>query len=241
MKFVLLFVFLSFSFSSTFSQSIQQDSLANFQVKNVIALYDAHQYGNAPIFRGADYIYYTFRMEGDPYFITGNQTVGWVGYDGRVYDPLYLFYDVARNQVVILNNDTLSHIILQNELVDSFHLLGHTFINLPEDYKQNLNNTGFYDMLYRGHIQLLARRIKTMDAVIKGDLVTRRFFVKDRFYVFKDDLYYMVTNKREVFRLFDDKRSELKSEMRKQNLKFKRKNFESTLIKAVALYDQLTK
>ena len=240
MKFVLLSVFLSFSFSSTFSQGNQKDTLASLQVKNVIALYNQHQDGSSPVFRGEDYIYYTFRMEGDPYFMTGDQTIGWVSYEGRIYSPLYLFYDVARNQVVILNYDTLSHIILQNELIDSFHLLGHTFISLTEDHKQNLYNTGFYDLLYRGHIRLLARRIKTMDVVIKGDFVTRRFFVKDRYYIYKDGLYYLVTNKKEVFRLLADKKSELKREMRQQNVKFKRKNFESTLVKTVALYDQLT-
>ncbi|HWH64366.1 MAG TPA: hypothetical protein VNS50_13865, partial [Ginsengibacter sp.] len=66
-------------------------------------------------------------------------------------------YDIQRNQVTIATPDNLARIVLQNELVDSFYLSGHTFITLTEDYKQNLSNTGFYDLLFNGQVQLLAR------------------------------------------------------------------------------------
>ena len=239
MKILFLLIYGFFFLNPLFSQSVKKDSTISLQVRNAIDLYNNYTDGNAPIFNGSEYLYYTFKKEGDPYFETGNFTKGWVGYEGTVYDPVSIFYDVVRNQLVILNADSMSRIVMLNEFVDSFNLLGHTFINLKEDYKQNLYNTGFYDLLYNGRIQLLARRIKLMSDVIEDMSLIRRFSIKDRFYIHKDGLYYLVNNKKDVFHLFEDKKHELRRLMRKEHLKFRHKNFEYTLVKVTALYDQL--
>lgn len=241
MKILLVLISALFFLNPSFSQSVKQDSISDIQLQNAIDLYDNFSADNAPVYNGVEYLYYTFKMEGDPYFITGNFSNGWVNYSGRKYDSLSLMYDVARNQLVILSHDKESRIVLQSEFVDSFNLLGHTFINLTEDHKQNLYNTGFYDMIYNGKIQLVARRIKTMDSPIKGDLIVRVFSIRDRFYVRKNGLYYLVNSKKDVYHLFHDKIHEIKKLMRKQHLKFRRKNFEQTMVKVTALYDQLTR
>ncbi len=240
MKILLFLITALFFLNPSFSQTVKQDSISDAQLQNAINLYDNFSAGNAPVYNGIEYIYYTFKMEGDPYFITGDFSNGWVSYSGRKYDSLSVMYDEARNQLVILNFDKKSRIVLQNEFVDSFNLLGHTFISLTEDHQQNLYNSGFYDMLYNGKIQFLARRIKTMDSPIKGDLLVRVFYIKDRFYVHKNGLYYLVNSKKDVYHLFNDKIRDIKKLMRKQHLKFRRRNFEQTMVKVTALYDQLT-
>ncbi|HEY5392439.1 MAG TPA: hypothetical protein VIJ57_10015, partial [Hanamia sp.] len=163
MKNVLLFLCGFFSLASSFSQNVKKDSISDLQIKNAIHLYDIYTDGNAPIFNGPQYIYYIFKMEGDPYFIQGAFSKGSIGYSGRVYNSVSMFYDIQRDQLVVLNADSLTNIVMLNQFVDSFYLSGHTFISLKEDRKQNLFNTGFYDLLYNGHVQLLARRIKTME------------------------------------------------------------------------------
>jgi hypothetical protein len=179
-------------------------------------------------------------MEGDPYFISGDFSNGWVDYKGRKYDSLSVMYDVNRNKVVIHGPDHISAIVLENDFIDSFNLWGHTFIKLYEDHKQNLYNTGFYDLLYNGHIQFLARRIKVRDPQIKGNLLVNNFYTKDRYYIYKDGLYYLVNNKKDVYRLFKNNLHDLKKMMRKNHLKFRRKSFEETMKKVSAFYDQLT-
>lgn len=240
MKISLLCLICFFSLASSYSQSVQKDSITSLQIKNAIDLYDHFTDGQAPIFNGPEYIYYLFIMEGDPYFEKAGYSKGWVGYKGRVYQPVLLFFDIHRNQLVIRNADSISSIVMHNEYVDSFYLRGHTFISLTENRNENLYNTGFYDRLYSGGIQLLARRIKLMDPVIKNDQVTRIFYQKDRYYVHKEGLYYLVSNKKDVFRLFADKKSALKKQMRKAHIKFRHKNFEDALLHATTFYDQLT-
>lgn len=240
MKIFLICLICFFSLAPSYSQSVQKDSITNLQIKNAVDLYNQFTDGQAPIFNGPEYIYYVFVMEGNPYFKNTGYSKGWIGYKGRVYNPVSLFFDIQRNQLVIKNADNISSIVLHNEYVDSFYLYAHTFISLKENRNENLYNTAFYDMLYSGHIQLLARRFKIMDHAIKNDRVTRIFYQKDRFYVHKEGLYYLVSNKKEVFQLFADKRSALKKQMRKAHIKFRRKNFEDVLLQATEFYDQLT-
>lgn len=239
MRFILFFLSGLFFLSPSFCQGVQNNSLSDLQVKNAIGLYNNFTDGNAPIFNGTEYLYYTFKKEGDPFFVSGAYSMGWVGYERRIYGPESLFYDIQRNQLVILNADSVSSIVMLNEFVDSFYVWGHTFISLKEDYKKNLYNSGFYDRLYNGHVRLFARRIKTMYDKIEDLTIVRIFTSQDRFYIYKDGLYYLVTNKKGVLLLFADKKHEIKKMMRKKRLKLRRETFESSLVEVIAFYDQL--
>ena len=240
MKILLLLLSILFFQFRSFSQSATKDSVSDLQIKNAVAMYNQFTGPEKPVYNGTQYIYYTFKMEGDPYFISGDFSNGWVDYKGRKYYSLSVMYDVNRNKVVIHGPDHISAIVLENDFIDSFNLWGHTFIKLYEDHKQNLYNTGFYDLLYNGHIQFLARRIKVRDPQIKGNLLVNNFYTKDRYYIYKDGLYYLVNNKKDVYRLFKNNLHDLKKMMRKNHLKFRRKSFEETMKKVSAFYDQLT-
>jgi hypothetical protein len=229
-----------FFLKPSFSQSIQQDTITDIQVRNAIGLYKNYNANYAPVYNGEAYLYYTFKMEGDPYFETGNFSDGWVNYKGIKYNSLKLIYDIVRNDLVILSPDKISPIIAQNQFVDSFSLLGHTFIALQEDHKQNLYNSGFYDLLYNGNIQFLERRVKSLNPKIQGNIMVTQFISRNHFYIHKGGLYYLVSNKKDVYRLFNDKIHELKKLMRKNHIKLRHKTFEPDMVKVTAFYDQLT-
>jgi hypothetical protein len=130
---------------------------------------------------------------------------------------------------------------MHNEFVDSFFLRGHNFIKLKEDHKQNLYSSGFFDLLYNGkNIQFLELRSKVRNPRIIGNVLITSFLDKNRFYIHKNGLYYLVSGKKDVFRVFSDKVSDLKKRMRQNHVKLKRKNFEFAAPKVAAIYDQLT-
>ncbi len=239
MRILLTFLSGLFFFVSSFSQGSKIDSLTDIQVKNVTTLYKNYTDENAPVYNGSGYLYYTFRMEGNPFFQSDGLSSGWVSYEGKKYDPLSLLYDLTRNEVVVLLPDSNSRAVLHNQFIDSFHVADHTFINLKEDHQQNLYNTGFYDLLYAGHVELLARRTKLMQEDLRDNPVITDIFPKDFFYIHKRGLYYLVTNQKDVFRLLSDKKREIKKMMRQQHLKLNRKTFEGTLVIAVTFYDHL--
>lgn len=222
-----------------FSQGLRNDStLAERQVANSLLVYDNYIGPQAGIYNGAEYIPYIFKREGIPFFISDSMATGWVGYEGRIYQPMIIQYDIVRNMLLILAQDRRSKIVLHNELVDSFYLLNHIFKKLQASSVQNLSTTGFYDLLYAGgRLKVYANRKKVFKDVIDLDLV-RVFHQEDRYYIFKDDKYYLVNNKKDVYRLLNDKRSEIKSGMRRQKIKFRKNNFEEALMVAAKIYDQ---
>jgi hypothetical protein len=239
MKMLLFFLSGLGSLTFGFSQGVKKDSSTDMQLKNVTGLYNKYTAGNAPVYNGTDYLYFTFQMEGDPFFEIGDLSNGWLSYKGIVYDPLSVKYDLARNQVVILPLHGASGIVLDNEFIDSFMAAKHTFIHLNEDHQQNIYNTGFYDVLCNGHVQLLAKRTKTMSENLGFSTVTIVFSSKDHFYIHKNGVYYLVSKQKDVFRLLNDKKHELRKAMHQQHVKFLRKNLESTLINVTAIYNQL--
>ena len=76
--------------------------------------------------------------------------------------------------------------------------------------------------------------------VIEGQVIVTKFMNRDRYYIHKEGLYYLVNNKKDVYRVFADKLHELKRMMRRNHVKLKRNNFETAMVKASAFYDQLT-
>lgn len=240
MKLIFLTLFgILFFYSPAFSQGLENDTISvNDQINHSIQLYNQFTGAESDIYNGREYIFYTFKKEGTPFFEVDSFATGWVSYGGKIYQPMHVQYDIVRDEVVVLNSDNISRIILQDEQIDSFHFLNHTFIRLEQNDKQNLNNTGFYDLLYNGHTRVLAARKKIITKAIYGNDLVRSFYSLDRYYVFKDDIYYLVANKRDVLNLFDDKRHEIKSVMRKQKIKFRQKNFDAALTAAAKIYDQ---
>lgn len=238
---VFLFLFSTLFFlKSSFSQSVSKDSVSH-EVKNAIDIYKRYIADNAPVYNGQQYLYYTFKMQGNPYFETGDFSNGWVSYNGRKYDSLLLIYDVERNDVVVLGPSKIYGIIMLNQFIDSFSLQGHKFISLQEDHRENLYNTGFYDLLYKGrNVQLLERHMKEKVPTIEDNRVVIVFNTRNHFYIHKKGLYYLVSKKKDIFRVFADKERELKKVMRRNHLKLKHRNFETAILKVAQLYDQLT-
>ena len=226
--------------SSGFSQAPAKDgSDGGDAIKQSVLLYDRFTGAQASIYNGGDYQPFIFEKDGIPFFESDTLAGGWVGYEGRMYEPMHIQYDLVRDQVLILNYDRKAKIVLHNELVDSFQFLNHKFLKLNENSLQNLRTTGFYDLLYNGNtIKTFANRKKSIKEVISDNTLIRVFSKWDRFYIFKHDKYYLVTNKKDVFRLLNDRKSEIKAGMRRQRIKFRRTNFEEALLAASKIYDQ---
>lgn len=239
MKCFLLFFSGLFLFSTSFTQSINKDSITDWQQKKLISLYNRYTDGNATIYNGSEYVDFTSRLEGDPFFAANDNPYGWISFEGIKYEPLFMQYDITRDEVIILFPDSISKVVLHNEFIDSFYLASHSFIRLRENQEQNLDITGFYDLLYDGKVRLFARRVKTMEDVIKSNAAGKVFYSSNHYYLFRSGLYYLIENKKDVFRFMGDKSHEIKLRMRQAHLKFHRKDFESVLTKVIALYDQI--
>ncbi len=234
----LIFIFL-FS-ASTYAQVMNDSVLVSNQIKETIQLYDQFLGTEARIYSGRDYIPYKFKKEGTPFFLSEEPEYGWVSFDGRVYDSVLLQYDVSRNQVIIVSYDSSRLLILQNELIDSFHFLNFTFVQLNGNLPENLKNDGFYQKLYDGNSKILVLRKKDLhESIVNGTTLTRSFVLKDKYYILKRGKYYQVNNRNDVFGIFGDKAGKVRVQMRHEGIEFKRFNFEEGMVAAAKIYDQL--
>lgn len=223
----------------SFSQNENAYSSSQAGIENAITLYNRFTGSNAPLYNGKEYVFYTFRMRGDPYFATTKFSQGWVSYEGKKYDSLSLLYDLSRNELVILTADQKSAIVLHNESVDSFGFSDNKFIKLEKDEKMHLDYAGFYNLLYDGHIQILARRKKVISDLIENYAVIMLFSSQDRFYILKNGMYYPVSKSKDVFDVLADKRKQLKKMLRRNHIKIKKNDFENSLMKAAEFYDEI--
>lgn len=221
-------------FQTTYEDDTQE------QIKEATLTYTQFAGEEAPLYYGRDYYPNMFLAKGSPFFVSDVFDSGWVAYDGRLYRHVPLRYDLQRNKLITATFGGGSNIIINLDSTDSFSLYSHTFIKLQKDLITNLLRSGFYDRLYSGKIKLLCLRSRGIIKKISGKQIVQNFLDQDKFYVFKDGLYYLVTNKREVYRLLDDHHREVKRKARSARLRWNKSNFENSLIQIIEFYDQLT-
>lgn len=189
------------------------------------------------VYVGRVYAEQTYLMNGSPYLASDSMSSGWIVYDGQFFPDVKLQWDVFQNFVLIRALNGYSKIILRNELIDSFHFAGHTVRQMEANRDQNLSVGGLYDILYEGKIAFIARRKKENMANLDGRRVVYHFRDKSILYVKKDEVYYRVSNRRDVLRLFSSQAAGIKRDVRRAGLRWK-KDFEQALLVSVMHYDK---
>lgn len=239
-KFLLFFFILLMGKTGT-CQTVQTATGDNAQkqVSEARLAYVQFAGQEAPLYYGRDYYPNMFLAKGTPFFISDVFDTGWVAYKGWLYRNVPLRYDLQRNQLIAANSGG-ANIILDMSRVDSFAFHGHTFGKLQKNIATNLLTTGFYDLLYLGKVKLICLRSRGVTSSISGRKMLRTFVNEDKYYVFKDGLYYLVTNKREVYRVLQDHRKEIKRKVRSERLRWNKAQFENSLLKTIEFYDHLT-
>ncbi len=207
------------------------------ELATLASFYNSKLDSTAFLFTGDEYVYQSYLKVGSQYFISDSLAIGSIRYNGQFYDHTELQWDILQNYVLTRSLDGYSKLILRNDLIDSFTIAGHTIIKMYENKAANLYNTDFYDVLYRGSTAVYARRAKETYNVIRNDKIVYHFKDMDKYYVYKNGLFYRVSNKREVLRLYSAHSSEINRAIRKDNLNW-RNDFEACLLTAAVQYDQ---
>lgn len=220
------FLFAQQSFDSAFTQ-------ATSVYNNTIG-------ANIHLYNGIEYIDYDHRITGDPFFQDSYLTNGSIIYDGVFYNNVLLFYDIMRDNVIIKNYNN-SPLLLINEKVAAFSLLGHKFINIQTDSSVSKNSDlGFCDVLSEGYLKLLAKRKKLVVEKTSVQYSESSYTEKDAYYILKDEILYPVSDEKSVLALMKDRKNEVQKFLHQNKIKF-RKNPEAAMIKMVNYYNGLNK
>jgi hypothetical protein len=239
--YLVIFVIFVHLHTKAISQSLLPDASSSPAVKNAINFYSTSLTEQLRLYNGKEYQDYPLPFdEGHPYFIKTDWSKGTVDYDGNTYGDVSILYNTVTDEVIILASNKVLKIQLIKEKVEGFSLSGHSFLNLSRDSLLSADMTaGFYDVLTKDKISLLARRTKNIQTYATHKLELK-VFKKDHFYLKKNNAYFPIHTKKSLLKQLSDKKKEIQQYIKQNKLRF-RKDPENVMVKITEYYNQLTK
>lgn len=235
-RYVWVMLFYSLLANQAMGQVASADSL--FRSNSIRNAKDRYQQLNRDkdrLYTGIEYVGYDHRLKGNQFYETEDWRVGSVVYNGAVFDSIPMLYDLVRDEVVI-EHPVGFRMTLRSDKLPTFWLMNHKFIRLTDSTSRGFRR-GFYDLLYDGPTQLLAKRIK--DVVIDPTREAYgRFDAKTVYYLRKEGQYLPVKTKGSLYKVLRDRKKELSSYARKQKIRFK-EDPEAAIVKLTQYYDQV--
>ena len=197
------------------------------------------------LYNGHEYQPYDPRIKNNALFPYDAKTwaIGEVTYDDVTYRNVPMIYDVYKDAVVVQLYNHFSMFTLLSERVHDFSFSGHRFIRIDAnqitDNKAELT-TGFYDQLYAGKLEVLAKRIKTIQNSSNAIAAPETFFMQTNdYYLKKGSRYYSIGSKGSILKLLKDKKSEIQRYLKQNNISY-RDDPEDAMAKIASYYDQIT-
>ncbi|MBV4356979.1 hypothetical protein [Pinibacter aurantiacus] len=238
-----LLFFCCFFFSTrAFSQSTAEDSIAYASaIENAKSIYHKALYPEEGLYTGPEYYGYPFRFqEGQPYYYKDQMDTGWIRYEGVLYQNVGLRYDLIRDQLIVVQPKNNARICVVNDRVNRFYLFNTTFIYLKTDTAKAAISPGIYAVLYEHNDNMLLKRNrkKITEELTTNEGILRYINDNNAFAIKKGNTYYSVGGKKDVLRVYADKKKQLQQYIRRNNLDFRRDQ-DNALAKSVAYYDSL--
>lgn len=197
--------------------------------------YDSVTVMSQHFYNGPRYHHYDSKNKEHQFFDSNLWMDGYVNYQDQVFGAVPLRYDIYLDQLVVRQVQRMNYIQFQSEKVREFTIAGHRFVrldNVPQLKK------GFYDLLHEGRIDLLVRRSKVRDEKIEDMSIVIRYYNRNSFYFRKEGKYYPVNSKKDALAFFGDSKKDIRRQLRKKNLNFK-KDKEESLRTMVSFYENL--
>jgi len=169
-----------------------------------------------------------------PEFLPGSLTIS-----GRSFKDINIKYDIYNDEIIIpTNHGTLLQ--LNKEKVDSFNITfqdkSYHFSKIREDSLKGFN--GYLNVLYNGDTQLYVKYRKEISLLAvegKYDI----FHQNHRIYIIKDNIVCQVNTRRELYKILDEYKLEIRSFVKNNRLSVSIKKPES-IVPVIQHYDRLS-
>ena len=187
-------------------------------------------------FNGSQYQGYLVSFQdGHPYFKFDYLSKGSITYDGLIFENLNLLYDEVLDCVVF--QDNTHRIQLVNERLSEFSIEGYNFERLVKKDNSSLINTGFYQVLSKGKINLYKKETKRIiDKITNTNELTVLFEVHQYYYILQGDQFYPINRKKDLIKHFSASDPKFTKWIKSSDLNF-RKDKERFLTKVIDYYN----
>jgi len=197
------------------------------------------------LYNGHEYQPYDPHIKNSALFPDDAKTwaMGKVTYDNIDYSGVPMMYDIYKDAVVVQLYNKFSMFTLLSERVQDFSFSGRHFIRINADQitdnKAELT-TGFYEQLYAGKLEILAKRRKTIQNSSNAVAAPETYFsATNDYYLKKGNIYYKIGSKGSILKLLKDKKSDIQKYLKQNNISYV-DNPELAMVKIASYYDQIT-
>ena len=206
---------------------------------NQVKLYTEFIHGQTRLNNGSEYRDYLSHNEEHPYFGVDDWAYGTIIYDEEIYENVPMFYDLSRDKVISEHSLNGAKLELISEKISFFTLGTHTFVRLAADEARTITS-GFHERLYDGKTKVYVRREKSLQQKVESNNIIFKFDEKNRVYIQKNGVYYAVKSKNSVLEVFNDRKQEVRTFMKK-NGRITKNDRENAIARVAAFYDAETK
>jgi len=243
LKYILVFILCLSGFYDLFAQTntLTKSQKADSALAQAIKLYDRTIGRNSFLYTGKVYVDKYGNIEGHQFFNEDYWELGEIVYEGQHFDSVYLMYDIYNDQLLLEHfnsSGSLAPIKLFNSKISSFKLQGHSFVKFEKDTISGLSD-GFYDELFIGdQVEIHVMRKKEIYKSSGTNTVEEVFKERDKFYIKKDGVFYLIKSQRNISKALLDYKKEIKRFIRSNKL-FYRQDKERTLVLVARYYEDL--
>jgi hypothetical protein len=212
-------------FSSISAQSVNDTAFLDSASSNAVKLYNNYIKGQSSLYTGSEYNQTEGTNDQHPFYKDADWQSGSVHYNEEYYENVSLLYDIFFDVIVTENFSNGNEMVLVKAKIKNFSIGDDYFIHLPKNtLPEGLSTPGFYQVLHDGPSKVIVHHLKNYEERIESSKVEKYFTYKRRIYIFKDNAFHRVSKKAELFRLFKDKRSQLRTYAQSEKIKVTRKN-----------------
>lgn len=238
-KILLALIFLTSLCVQATAQPKQDTAFVSLGQRNAVELYRKALGPQSPIYNGSRYAAPKQTFEQHPYFFSEDWLTGTVRYDGESFSEVPLMFDLLSDAVITEHLPSGHSIQLVPGKLEKFSIAGHSFEKIINDSVSNsLPRTGFYDVLYAGNTKVIASRQKFLREKIEVRVITVTYEERNRYFMFKDGIFFPVRSKGSVLKLLDNRRQELKRFLKREKIIFS-DNRELALKRLAEHYDNV--
>lgn len=221
------------------AQSPQVDTMyVSIAAKNATEQYKQIIKGQAHLYNGGEYVEPRRTNETHPFFDSDDWVTGSVTYDNDRYENVPLMFDIYSEKLITESYYGHEEIALVNQKIQRFNIGNHYFERIEQDSLKVLQ-PGLYEILYSGNTRALVKRRKDLQEELEAQKVEYYYEPKNSYYIEKHNVFHHVKSKGSIFKVLEDRKSELKQFLKKSKLRFK-SNREESLSKLVSYYDSIT-
>jgi hypothetical protein len=240
---LLSFVLLShlFHFCHAQTSDVNDSAVYRSAVSNTIRFFFANSKSVCTCLHGKEYIIPPFSFsEGSPYFLTAEAGEGTLVYEHVHYDSVRLLYDELQDELVYV--DESHRIMLMNEKVERFSILGHQFVKFEQQQAFNGEAPGgYFELLYEGNSMMLKREEKKMRQAnsFSTEAMVRVIDTRSVYYLRKENHFLRIDGKKAFLKLWGNYQKEIVAFIKHNKIKFKQ-DPDNDYARITAFCDQLS-